>query len=447
MISTGSRLLAFGSRRRRPPRSTSVQEFAGSANLLEEQWLPRFTGWLALGLGGLMVATLVWAVKTPLSEVMVAKGVVWITEPLRPVTLPEGGKIADVLASSGGAVKAGAPILRLDYQAQLNKRDALLERVQALSMDEERLSALLEGRTPDFAALSGATAAAISAQTALFGAERSVQESRRAVLESRLSIASLEIASHRRLLLDAQLRREDARNERNRRGISPIDTTVPWPRAIGIDLSEDDARTEIESVLHGEQVLRLHVALDDIRAQLELLEVESRAEAMRQHIAVVNDIEALTAEAAELTARLAGAWVIAPVDGMIVMGRDTVVGSHLGPGTEIAYMLPATAELYVEISGLPDDDSVEIAGREARVRIPELGPSDLALHQGRIEVVAEHDGRGMNMMVALSHSDRLFDSALPLLPGMTVEIEILGAPRSLLSHLLAPFRRLKAPLS
>lgn len=428
----GARLRFLMRRSRRPAKLRSADVFLSPANLLEERSMPFLAGPWAIALGTLTIAVVAWAAQTPLTEAVEVRAEARSSKPMHPVSVREGGRIAELLQMDGSSANAGAPILRLDTDALFEARDALMWERRALAMDVERLTALLERRTPEFDDVATARESETSLQAALFSAQQAAAESRRAVFESRIAIVQAEMASHHRLLADAQRRADAAREERSVYSRLTVNAMVPRAQLIEFDSRIDRASAEIEAQ-EGE-IRRLDDALQDARAELAEFEAELRAELLGRRSTALQAAATLDERLSSLTERIERASVLAPVDGVLFFEQVEVAGATLADGAEVGQILPAGADLFVALPELGQGNSDPAADRAVTMRAVGNDDSAAAGHRATYARISQQG----DTVAVLIVPDALRSRKPHVRPGQMLDIEILDSTSSLLEHLFRP---------
>ncbi|NNF77651.1 MAG: hypothetical protein HKN05_06445, partial [Rhizobiales bacterium] len=99
-----------------------------------------------------LMAFVLWGSVTQFRELTMAPGEVKPVGSVHTVQHLEGGQVFEIAAKEGQVIEKGAPIVRLQPTAALADLDQLKVRSAALTLQIERLDALLERRKPDFSA-------------------------------------------------------------------------------------------------------------------------------------------------------------------------------------------------------------------------------------------------------------------------------------------------------
>ena len=137
----------------------------------------------------------------------------------------------------------------------------------------------------------------------------------------------------------------------------------------------------------------------------------------------------------------------APVNGTIKRVLYNTVGGVVQPGKDIVEIVPLEDALLLEARVQPRDIAFLHPGQKTNVK---LTAYDFTIYGG-LEATLEHisadsvlDEKGNAYYVVKVRTKRPnFGENLPIIPGMTAEVDILTGKKSVLSYLLKPVLRAK----
>lgn len=405
---------------------------------LRPRWSEQVAVWSA---AALLLAFLAWSSVTVVPEVAVAPGEVMPALAAAPLQHLEGGIVAAVLIHEGDAVAAGQPLLRLVEAAVRAELGQLEARREGLDAQARRLQALVDADPEALA--SGQAAGILATQRAalisrlqLIGDRRSIaieqtaqRDSEMAMLKGQIANLDLQVAMYaielevrqelwrgglatRATLLEAQRLLLSTQTERNRLA-GQRDTTA---RA----LAEAQARL-IEGV---------SAAQDDARQEAARVAVE-RAE-----------IEESIARVSERADRM---LVRAPIGGVVRGLAAHRPGTVLQPGALIAEIMPQDVALVVDARLLPRDAGFVALGQAVSVKVQAFDHARYGVVPGRVERVSagtfldEQRQPYYRARIALEqdHVGAVADRNR-LVPGMTVQADIIAGRKTVLQYLLRP---------
>ncbi|MFM7785167.1 MAG: HlyD family efflux transporter periplasmic adaptor subunit, partial [Gammaproteobacteria bacterium] len=158
-------------------------------------------------------------------------------------------------------------------------------------------------------------------------------------------------------------------------------------------------------------------------------------------------VQGLQSELAQLRQRLARALIRAPVDGVVEQLAVRHAGAVLRPAETVLMLVPRDEPLEVEAL-LPDRDIAFVrAGQLAAVKVDAFDFTRHGLLPARVRTLSaeavphERLGNVYATRVALERDFfELERGRTPLLPGMSVQVEIRTGRRRVIDYFLSPLR-------
>ncbi|MDC9825130.1 HlyD family type I secretion periplasmic adaptor subunit [Devosia sp. ZB163] len=388
-----------------------------------------------------------WVSNTVISGAIIAPGLVKVVEDVKTVQHRDGGIVAEIAVRQGDTVEAGQLLIRLD-DAQTRAELAIINgQLGELNGRRMRLVAERDGSTelvfPDtFDAADPALADLIAGESKLFAgnllnrtrlkAQLELQQQQLdqelAGLQSQLDSLNDEISlvssEHRNLVL----LKENGLIEGSRVAASSRDLTR-MEGQLG-EISASMARTQSRM---GEVALQI-LAVDET----------ARNDAQRE----LRQLDALLAELEErgiaIEDRLSRTDIRAPTAGTVNELHVTTIGGIVTPAETLVTIVPADAELQVEVRLRTIDVDQITVGGPARLRFSAFNSRTTPEVKGavrRVSAAAQRDpATGETYYLADISFDRneLADS-LDLRPGMPVEAFVETAQMTPLAYLAKPF--------
>ncbi|MCK6427424.1 MAG: HlyD family type I secretion periplasmic adaptor subunit [Burkholderiaceae bacterium] len=395
----------------------------------------------------LALALAAWAALAPLAGAVVSTGVIRTEHDRKLIQHQEGGLVQRILVRDGQAVKAGELLAVIgDVRADAGL-DLLRDQRRAEALRRARLEAEV-ALAADFelpAALRGEPGMADLLQR-----ERKVFATRRATLQEQLAALAAQSveATQQAEGLQAQQRATEealrlAREELALNRDLAAQGFVQSVRLIGLQR----VVAEYESRL-GEQrseLARARQTSEDLRlraAQARNAYQQQAADELKETTLRLREVDEQLRPSADVAGRQ---QVRAPVAGTVMGLRIRAIGAAVAPRETLMELIPAEERLLIEASIRPQDiDQVQVGGH-AEVRPGVSQARNLPLLPARVEFVSADrvtdPNTGAAWYVARLSVD---DAALRALPGlklqagMSTEVYIATAPRSLWQYLLEP---------
>ena len=416
------------------------------ARQLEESDAPGVVSAGVLLTGLLIVGVLVWAWITELSEVARAPGEVIPSGMVQKVQHFEGGMVAGIHVRNGDRVEAGAQLISLQPSTVEFELTQLRARRAGLLLRLERVDSLLDDRQPSFGdnALSHPllVAGQISLyrdqsvshreQLALADAQIAQRKEERNVLGGQISAVADEISLLEQLhQMESELaeRQLVARADLINVAVRLAAATREHREVIGRKRIAADALTEAEQ-RRTELESRLRESLSKEAGEItsELAEVEQ---------SILRSIERL--ERMELRAPIAGI-----VKGLVVNTLNEVVE----PGETIMELVPVGEELIVESRISTRDVGHVHTGQRVDVKVTSYESTRFGSVVGTLQRVSAStylDGDQQPYYRAEISLDKDYLGLDPthhkIIPGMTVQADILTGKKTVLDYVLKPVYR------
>lgn len=427
-------------------RNPEYQHLAKSV-LLEETgtaFIVRALIWFSiLVLGGFGA----WSWFTVIKEVAGAHGEVIPTGKVQKVQHLEGGRIAEILVKNGSPVGAGQIIVRLDNLAARSALSKTEPELSALQARKVRLEAFARGNTPDFSVLrNGDGGTAVAYQTRIFEQSLLSKQANRdtiinqiGALEAELDeLASLNISlSKQTALLNEELK---MRQELFKEGL----TSKTLLLALQRQKSKLDG--ELESLPSRRKAIEKRVG--EAKARLQALDSELIQNALQELSEVETSIATLIEERKTLRQRLELTEIRAPSGGIVHGLKEHTVGAVVEPGQTIVEIVPIEDSLVAELKIEPKEIGYIGVGQEVVLKFTSYEYSRFGGMLGTLEHISATTFRDENekayykgIVPLESNVLKVKGEGFPILPGMTLEADILTGEKTVFEYLLKPIYR------
>ncbi len=398
----------------------------------------------------LTVSLLVWAGLARVDEVVHANGHVIPSSRLQVVSNLEGGLVKQILVKAGDRVSAGQPLLRLDATATSADFARSDISIDALIARAARLEAEARGRPLVFpAAIATSVPALVANERALHNAQLSNMASQREIVAARFQQAeraagqaSADTATRAEML--AQARRETAiLAPLVEKGVEPAMSLVRAESAERQAASARDAAAEAGR--------RAEAARAEAASALRNVDQQFRAQAAEALATTRAEIAAQSKTMPALADRMQRTELRAPLSGRVNRVLVSTIGGTIRPGEPLVEVVPDGDSLVIEADVKPADIAFLRLGQGANIKVSAYDYSVYGTLPGKVEriapdaVVNERTGES-HFTIRVRTSGSLVGrngGRLPIGPGMTAEVDVLGDDRSVLSYILTPVTRLR----
>ncbi len=362
----------------------------------------RLTMWVAMV--GLLVLTF-WAGVTEIDQVKRAQGQIIASDRTQVIQAVDGGVLRELFVQEGQEVKAGELLASFEKTRVRAALDDTQGKVMALRITLARLRAEVYGKRLVFEPEMLPYKALVENQTNLFN--------------RRKTAFTEDIKALRKVL--AVLREENAM-------ITKLEATG--------DVSQAD-------------ILRSRRQIADLEAQITTRHNKFFQDAQAEMTKAQEDLNAQTEALNDRTQLLEQTDMIAPSRGLVKSIRVTTLGGVVRAGDVVMELLPTQSGLVLETKVYPGDIAFISVGQSANVKLDAFDSSIYGGFKGEVvyvspDTLTEETQRGPQpyYRVHVKIGEKDFDNEkakrMDVRPGMTAQVDLVVAKRSVLSYLVNP---------
>ncbi|WP_431023495.1 HlyD family type I secretion periplasmic adaptor subunit [Halomonas sp. H5] len=391
-----------------------------------------------------LVGLVIWATLAEIDEVTKGDGRIIPSSQLQRVQSYDGGVVQEILVAEGQRVEAGQLLMRIDptrYASSFRENQA---RVWALQARAERLRALVADdifRPPP---------ELVQEAPDLVQRERELFEGRRAELREQEGIVRDRLTQRREELNEARARFNAASRDlglasQELNMTQPLLQTGAVSEVEVIRLRREVSRASGERSQASAQVSRLAAAVEEAEAQLREITLERRGEWRNELGQAMEELSALDESSAGLADRVRLAELRAPVTGVVQRLHITTLGGVAQPGQDVVEIIPTGDQLLVEARVAPRDIAFLHPGQDAFIK---LTAYDFSIYGGldaRLEHISADtitdDNDNTFYLVRVRTEDADWAADMPIIPGMTAQVDIRTGQRTIMEYLLKPVLR------
>lgn len=399
---------------------------------------------LLYAIGLVSVLLLLWSSMAEIDTVTRGQGRVIPSRQIQVIGSQDGGIITEILVRQGDTVQKGDLLLKLDQtrsQATLGEKRAEL---RGLRVKAARLEALLND--VPFAP----TTSMLSDSPSVVQQERRLFESRLQEMEVQRDIARQQLVQRREELSEL-LARETQLNRELELAQEELTTTRPMIASGAVSevevlrLEREVNKAEGELKQTRAQLQRVEASIAEAEGKIDGVRLEFENESREQLTETLTRINALAEMAEGLSDRVRQTNLTAPVTGTIKQLYYNTVGGVVLPGRDIVELVPADDTLLVEVNIRPQDIAFIAPGQSANVKVTAYDFVVYGGLNGKVEqigadtVIDEEGNAFYEVSVRTETVD--FGSDKPIIPGMTVEVDIITGKKTVLSYLMKPVLR------
>lgn len=398
----------------------------------------------------LITAFIVWAAFAEIDEFTRGEGRVIPSQYVQMVQNLEGGIVAEIFVKEGQQVSRGEPLVRLDdtrFSSSLRESDVTQFQLKARAA---RLNAEAKDQTfPEETLLAeGVPANIVETEKNLFNVRERELNNNKQVLKQQSLQKQQELSEWKAKL--SQFKRSYGLLNRELKMTEPLvaQGAISQVEVLRIRRQLNDIYGEIETA--DLTIPRIEAALQEIEEKLSVADSSFRSQAQLEYSETKSELSRLTESSQALVDRVNRTVISSPVNGTIKQLFVKTLGGVIQPGLDIVAIVPNEENLRVEAKVSPADIAFLYPGQEATIKFTAY---DFAIHGGlsgklvNISPDTILDEEGESFYLVQIETEQAFfgaeDRPLPIIPGMTVHVDILTGKKTILDYILKPLLKTK----
>ncbi|MBI5162546.1 MAG: HlyD family type I secretion periplasmic adaptor subunit [Magnetospirillum sp.] len=428
----------------RPEKASRHVRHLAQYAIVEEGGISTVSRAMVVVISVVLAVFIVWASVLKIEEVAVTFGTAVPSHSVQVVQHLEGGIVRDILVEDRAMVEAGQVLLRFDpIQASAEMEQAQSRRA-ALTVRAERIRAFVEGRKPDFSATADKFQGLANDQSDILRANSERWTSQRNVFAEQIMQKREEVNAvlqqqkavreQLKILGEEESIRENAFNQ----GISSkVDFFAVRRQRAAMD-------SELSRLQGQERTARK--ALDELEKRIADLDANLRQDAFNDLGTVTAELSQVEESVARLEDRVKRLEVISPVKGFVQNLKAKTVGAVVPAGGMIMEIVPVDDDLLVETKISTRDVGHLHEGQKVVVKVATYDFVRYGSVSGTLKQISattyidEKDNspyyKGWVSLPQAWVGDHPDENRI--LPGMTVQADIITGEKTLLQYLLKP---------
>ncbi|HEU4460598.1 MAG TPA: HlyD family type I secretion periplasmic adaptor subunit [Methylibium sp.] len=388
-----------------------------------------------------------WAALARVDEITRGDGKVIPSKQLQVIQSLDGGVVSEILVREGEVVEANQLLLRIDETRATSGVRENAAQSFALQARQARVRALAEGAAFKPPESNDAE------ERRILEEERRLYESRQSELATLLSINRQQLMQREQEMNEARARRSTAQNalelaQQELAKTKPLLATGAVSEVDILRLERDVSKLRGDVEQTGAQIARVAAAIGEAQRKITETEIAFRNEARKELADVMGKMNALSESRVGLADKVDKAQVKSPVRGRVQRLLANTVGGVVSPGKDIVEIVPLDDALVLEARVLPRDIGFIHPGQTAMVKFTAYdfsiyGGLEASVENISPDTVVDEKGNAY-YVVRVRTLKPGFGEKLPIIPGMTAEVDVLTGKKTVLSYLLKPVLRGKA---
>lgn len=431
-----------------PPLSGDELNFVSSAKTAVLSQSPKGAATLLRVVVVFFICFFLWAGFTSVDEFTRGEGKVIPSQQIQIIQNLEGGILAERYVKEGDIVERGQVLVRLDdtrFSSSLREAGVTLAQLQIKSL---RLRTEAEGTPFSIPPKSKWSDTLIREERAFYDSRQDEFRGNRQVLAQQANQKQQELSEL------------SAKRQRIGRSFKLLETELNLTRP----LVSQGAVSEVELLRLERQLNDLHGELNAARlalprARSSLAEAQEKSsnlvllfqrEAREQLNEVTLELSRLTETSEALVDRVRRTLVTSPVTGTVKRLLVNTIGGVIQPGMDIAEIVPSEETLLIEAKIRPADIAYLYPGQNAKVKFTAYDFSVMGGLDGKVIHISPDtitDEQNESFYLVRVETSRVFTAPdgteLPIIPGMTVSVDVLTGEKTILDYLLKPILKTK----
>ncbi len=396
----------------------------------------------------IVVLLLIWAALAHVDEVTRGDGKVIPSRQLQLVQSLDGGVVTAILVREGEVVEKDQLLLKIDETRATSGVRENAATGFALRARQARLRALAEGTS-----FQPPTGGSNDEDKRIVAGERRLYEQRIFELNNLVGINRQQLEQRQQELSEMRARKSSAERslELTQQELTKTKPLLASGAVSEVDilrLERDIGRSRGDVEQASAQIARVQAAIGEAERKIQETEFAFRNEARRDLADVMGKLSALTEGAVALSDRVDKSQIKSPVRGRVQRLLANTIGGVIQPGKDIVEIVPLDDALVLEAKVQPKDIAFIHPGQAATVKFTAY---DFSIYGGLAAAVENIspdtivDERGNAFYLVRVRTTQVnFSEKMPIIPGMTAEVDILTGSKTVMSYLLKPVLKGKA---
>ncbi len=431
-----------------PSTDLKYMSYSSEAVLKQSPLIAQSLLWI---IAALIVIMLTWASLAVVDEFTRGEGKIVPSSDLQIVQNLEGGILADLMVSVGDVVDRGQPLLQIDDTIFASTyRERSLQAEQYI-VKAARLRA--EANSSDFdvelSKLKGVR------NQALVISERALYDSRKEEHLSELEILNQKASQKYQELSSAKVNRQSLsdsykflKQELNFTRPLVAEGAVSRVELLRLERQANDLKGELGQA--AILIPQLESAYEEVKKNV-VTHTQSFASESREALnEIMSELGRIQQSNEALEDRVERTIVRSPMKGTVKQLKVKTIGGIIQPGMDLVEIVPFDDSLLVDARISPSDIAFIHPEQKATVKFTAY---DFSIH-GSLSAKVVHispdtivDEEGISYyQVRLQTEDNHLGNEgepLPIIPGMTVQVDILTGKKTILDYLLKPILKTK----
>ncbi|MBF0455931.1 MAG: HlyD family type I secretion periplasmic adaptor subunit [Magnetococcales bacterium] len=421
----------------------NFSRYLPEANILEETGVSSKILLLLLGTVLLTAFLFILASATTVDEAIKSRGQILPQKGVIQVQPSEGGVIEAIHVQNGQRVNRGSLLITLNNAKTSSEQKQVEARLMSLIAKSIRLEAFIKETPADFSGIPEAYADLVREQ-------RSLLKTQNQALKQSLSV------------YDKQIDQRQSEIELTRQNLNNIEATNRVNATL-LSLQEDLGKKNLSSRMSQLDAKRVHLtsegkkmglisqykqvklALREVKEKKKRFKEMALEQASRELSEINNEINQSRTQLERMNDRKRNLFIRAPIAGWIQNTQVHTIGGVFRSGDIMMEVVPAHADLHLELEIKPQDVGFVKPGQKVAVKVSSYSAEQYGKISGKMVSISPFTQMGSDgsfIYKGIVKLDSRFvgdpKEGRLILPGMTAEADVISGNRSILTYIIKP---------
>lgn len=419
--------------------------YLSQSALIEETTAPYMVRTTLFMISIIIITLIVWSGLTQVEEIAVTQGEVIPSKHVQSIQHLEGGIISKIKVVEGELVDEGQTIIILDGTAVKQDVSALKARKLSLDYQALRLRSFINNTTPDFDIIEHGEGDVelIKEQMGAFESMLEAREQEKEVITEQITQKKSAVTGFTQKQATLKDSMKLITEERDLKQKLTKKGHISRVKFIQIQKQFNEVKNEVQE--NNSELLQAQNAISEYENRLESLEANFIDQAYKELNVVDGNLTQVEENIKKLEEQVSRLEIVSPSYGFIKVLNIKTIGGVIESGQILAEIVPLEGNLILETQIQPKDIGYMKVGQDVNVKISSYDFSRYGTIDGVLEYISattfsnDDDSRYYMGRVSISQNYVGNDPKKNLIvPGMTVQADIVTGSKSILAYLLKP---------
>lgn len=402
---------------------------------------------LSLVTGVSLVLFILWAAAFDIDEATKGDASIIPSTRIQLIQSLEGGVVSDILVKEGQIVEKDQVLVKIDNvsaETNLKERAARANYLRGMVV---RLMAEINGTELAFPAdLQKDAPQVITEQINQYNLRKSQRAAEKSVAESQVSQRGGEVREMQARLRQLNSNLAIKQEELNMRRPMVAQGVMPKVDLLRIEGEVTDLRGEINTIQTS--IPRAQTAVVEAQQHMAEANAKFKSDAQNELGAAKAELDSLEQILTAGEDKVKRTQMRSPVKGTVKQIKINTVGGVIKPGEDVMEIVPLGDTLLIEAKIPPKDIAFIRPGQDVIVKITAYDYSIFGGLKGKVEgisadTIVNEKGESFYRVTVRAKETTMIHNGkeLPIIPGMTANVQILTGRKSVLSYLLKPIMK------